>query len=168
MDQAEPQLLHFLLRRGPDPRLAAGLCNCSPLISCKQRVCDVKKMAGIKGLRCRHGEPAFLFLLCGSVYEWKRWAPDRETHPARQRLSKFRTFFAVRRKRGRRHRQGRKWIAVPISSRAPVSDPRRISNTMFYKLMFLEVGQGYPQRWRETRLTRQPKKCAERARRGPF
>lgn len=35
----------------------------------------------------------------------------------------------------------RKWISVPISSTAPVSHPGRVSNTMFYKLMFLEVGQ---------------------------
>lgn len=48
----------------------------------------------------------------------------------------------------------RKWISVPISSTAPVSHPGRISNTMFYKLMFLEVGQGYPQK--ETYLICQP------------
>lgn len=63
------------------------------------------------------------------------------------------TFFAVQGKWGRRHRQGRKWISVPISSTAPVSDPGRISNTMFYKLMFLEVGQGYPQPWRRRRTS---------------
>lgn len=60
-----------------------------------------------------------------------------------------RTFLAVRWEWGRRSRQGRKWISVPISSRAPDSDPRRISNTMFYKLMILEVGRGYPQPRRE-------------------
>lgn len=47
----------------------------------------------------------------------------------------------------------RKWISVPISSTAPVSHPGRISNTMFYKLMFLEVGQGYPQPRRRRRTS---------------
>lgn len=56
-----------------------------------------------------------------------------------------RTFFAVQGSEEESSRQDRKWISVPISSRAPNSDPRRISNTMFYKLMFLEVRQGYPQ-----------------------
>lgn len=56
-----------------------------------------------------------------------------------------RTFFAVQGSEGESSRQDRKWISVPISSRAPNSDPRRLSNTMFYKLMFLEVRQGYPQ-----------------------
>lgn len=41
--------------------------------------------------------------------------------------------------------QGRKRISVPISSRAPDSHPRRVSDTMFYKLMVLEVAEGYPQ-----------------------
>lgn len=53
------------------------------------------------------------------------------------------TFFAAQ-ARGEGGRPGRKWIYVPISSRAPCPDPQRISNTMFYKLMILEVGQGYP------------------------
>lgn len=56
-----------------------------------------------------------------------------------------RTFFAVQGDEEEGSRQGRKWISVPISSRAPNSDPGGISNTMFNKLMFLEVRQGYPQ-----------------------
>lgn len=80
--------------------------------------------------RHEHSTAAFLLLLCcGSL-----WAQVRLR----------RTFLAVQGNEGRRRRQERKWISVPISSRAPHSDPRRISNTMFYKLMFLEVGQGYP------------------------
>lgn len=31
--------------------------------------------------------------------------------------------------------------------------PGGFSNTMFYKLMFLEVGQGYPQPWRKRRTS---------------
>lgn len=42
---------------------------------------------------------------------------------------------------GKEGERVRKWISVPISSTAPVSHPGRVSNTMFYKLMFLEVGQ---------------------------
>lgn len=64
-----------------------------------------------------------------------------------------------RRQAGRREREWRKWISVPISSTAPVSHPGRISNTMFYKLMFLEVGQGYPQpRGRRRTSSVSPKK----------
>lgn len=59
---------------------------------------------------------------------------------------------------GKEGERVRKWISVPISSTAPVSHPGRISNTMFYKLMFLEVGRGYPQppRQKETYLICQP------------
>lgn len=64
-----------------------------------------------------------------------------------------------RRQARRRGREWRKWISVPISSTAPVSYPGRISNTMFYKLMFLEVGQGYPQpRGRRRTSSVSPKK----------
>lgn len=60
------------------------------------------------------------------------------------------TFLAVRGHEeggGMACRRARKWISVPISSRARI--PGGFSNTMFYKLMVLEVGQGYPQPPRE-------------------
>lgn len=86
------------------------------------------------------------FNSCQTVAPWPAAASCSRAHLTR-------TFFAVQGKWGRLRRQGRKWISVPISSRAPVSGPRRLSNTMFYKLMFLEVGQGYPQPWRRRRTS---------------
>lgn len=59
---------------------------------------------------------------------------------------------AVEQEEKKKCKQGRKWISVPISSWAPVSDPKRMANPMLNKLMFLEVRQGYLQHRRRRQL----------------
>lgn len=63
------------------------------------------------------------------------------------------TFFAVQgneEEGAGREENGYLYLLAP---ELPDSDPRRISNTMFYKLMFLEVEQGYPQLLRKKRTS---------------
>lgn len=94
----------------------------------------------------RTASPPFPAAVVGFEFIGKTVAASAQQLPLSLCANTFETghFLQCSRNEEESAGRGRKWISVPISSRAPDSDPRRISNTMFYKLMFLEVGQGYP------------------------